>query len=182
MISESEIMEIGTLQKPHGVKGEINTALTSDDIDLRELRCIVIDIDGIFVPFFIDSIRPKSHTSVLIHIDGVNSDVQAKELCGKPVYALLSDLRRSGIDLTESDEDGFYLCDLIGFSISTNGNAPEGVVEDFDDSTENLLLIVKTDKGKRIYLPFVEQFIDDIDFPGRTVRMNLPDGLIDLNN
>lgn len=182
MISESEIMEIGTIQKPHGVKGEINVTLSGPDIDLEALRCIVIDIDGIFVPFFIDSIRPRSQSSVLIHIDGIDSDAQAKELCGKSIHALRSDLRQMGLDLSENTEEGFYLSDLVGFSISANGGSLKGIVEDFDDTTENLLLIVSTVQNKKSYLPFVEEFIDDIDFENRKIEMTLPEGLIDLNN
>lgn len=50
MIHRSEILEIGRLLKPHGIKGEITVELFGD-IDMRALKCVVVNIDGIFVPF-----------------------------------------------------------------------------------------------------------------------------------
>lgn len=51
MITSDEIIEIGAFVKPHGVKGEISAQIDYE-IDLQELKCLIIDIDGIFVPFF----------------------------------------------------------------------------------------------------------------------------------
>ena len=58
MITPDILTSIGTFFKPHGIKGEISATLDYD-IDPSELRCIVLEIDGIIVPFFVDSRRPK---------------------------------------------------------------------------------------------------------------------------
>lgn len=174
MIRNDEIAAIGVFIKPHGIKGEI-TCRIDRDIDLEMLRCVIIDIDGIFVPFFIDSFRPRSAESVLIKFLDIDDEYKAQELCGKEIYALLSDIPEQ-----ESEGDGLYLSDLIGYTLIDGAGHEIGTVDDFDDSTENVLLIVKSGESK-IYVPVADEFITSIDEIDKKIVMQLPDGLVDLN-
>ena len=79
MILESELIEAGKFNKPHGIKGEIS-ATVDIDIDFDELKCVVMPIEGIFVPFFINSVRPKNGDTYLVTIDGVDSEVSNKRI------------------------------------------------------------------------------------------------------
>ena len=151
MIGQSEIMPIGLLLKPHGIKGEI-TMQVDADIDLRELRCIVLDIDGIYVPYFIDSVRPRSSESVLVTISDIDTEEKAQELCGKEVYALRADVPNAD-DADDADDGGFFLADLVGYNIETNENECIGEIIAYDDSTENVLIVVRSLAGKTIYIP-----------------------------
>ena len=76
MITNSQISNIGKLVKPHGVNGEIVVTIDCD-IDLSTVKCIIINIDGINIPFFISSIRPRGKESYLIIIDGINNETDA---------------------------------------------------------------------------------------------------------
>jgi ribosomal 30S subunit maturation factor RimM len=49
MIKDDQIISIGKVNKTHGIKGELSV-LTYADIDMLELKCIIFDIDGIYVP------------------------------------------------------------------------------------------------------------------------------------
>ena len=178
MIGQSEIMPIGLLLKPHGIKGEI-TMQVDADIDLRELRCIVLDIDGIYVPYFIDSVRPRSSESVLVTISDIDTEEKAQELCGKEVYALRADVPNAD-DADDADDGGFFLADLVGYNIETNENECIGEIIAYDDSTETVLIVVRSLAGK-IYIPIADEFIDGIDPDKKVVMMDLPEGLIDLN-
>lgn len=172
MIRNNELCEIGTLQKPHGIKGEISATI-EPDVDPSSLSCIVVDIDGIFVPFFIVSYRPKSVESILLTIDGVTNESEASEFNGKTLYALASDLP------DRNDADGFYLSDLIGFSIFDVEGREIGQITDFDDSTENILLFVAptSNQGEIMYIPAADEFFVGIDAEKKQVIMNLPEGL-----
>lgn len=91
MIQRDELEQIGAFLKPHGIKGEIAMEMF-EDVELSELSCIVLDMDGIFVPFFIESVRPKGPGRMLVTIDGVNSDTEAAAMAGAEVYALRNEL------------------------------------------------------------------------------------------
>ena len=57
-----------------------------------------------------------------------------------------------------------------------------GVIDGVDDTTANILLIVKSDKSNIIYVPFAEEMITDINKDLKTMSMELPAGLLDLNS
>lgn len=82
MIKASELTAIGAIIKPHGVKGEMVINLRDDRIDIERTECIVMDIDGIYVPFFIENVRQKGRESYIIAIEGITSDTAAAEFNG----------------------------------------------------------------------------------------------------
>jgi len=181
MIHAEELCKIGTLLKPHGIKGEFNAEFDDYDIDLTDLSCIVLNMDGIFVPFYMDSVREKSACIRLIHIDGITDEFQAKEYSGKTIYALRRELPE---EYYTDNGNGFYVSDLIGYKVfSADDHSEIGVVESFDDSTENVLLIIKSsqDPWNEIIIPITPEFIIDIDSVSGTLIMDLPEGLTSLN-
>lgn len=178
MITKEEIIEIGSLVKPHGINGEIS-AIYDYDIDFAKLRCIVLDIEGIFVPFFIEKLRPKSKESILLTLDGINNEVEAKSLCGKSIYALRNDKEMQHA-LSDNDDNGLYASDLIGYTIVHANGYPIGKVTDIEDSTENALFIVESTNGKSTYIPIANDLIDDIRQEEHIIIMTLPEGILEL--
>lgn len=176
MIKLSEIAEIGRFNKPHGIKGEISVSVDGN-IDLEDVKCIIVRIDGIFVPFFLKSVRPKTADTSLITIEGIDSEEKAQELTNRDIYILRSDLPEE-----ETDEDGLYASDLIGYEINdiTSGNI--GVIENINDSTQNILFIVRTPEGKELYIPVAEEFILSVDPDNETVRTDIPIEILTLND
>ena len=177
MITPDILTSIGTFFKPHGIKGEISATLDYD-IDPSELRCIVLEIDGIIVPFFVDSSRPKGASLWLVKLDGVDSEKSASAFSNHEIYAITAELPEG---LVDEGEDGLYLYDLEGYTLKEDENVI-GTIDGVDDSTANILLIVKTPAGGTVYVPFAEEFLTDIDKDNHTITMTLPEGLIDLNN
>ena len=176
MIKLSEIAEIGRFNKPHGIKGEISVSVDGN-IDLEDVKCIIVRIDGIFVPFFLKSVRPKTADTSLITIEGIDSEEKAQELTNRDIYILRSDLPEE-----ETDEDGLYASDLIGYELNdiTSGNI--GVIENINDSTQNILFIVRTPEGKELYIPVAEEFILSVDPDNETVRTDIPIEILTLND
>ena len=58
MIYSTDIEQIGKFLKTHALKGELNAQLEIDADFLRPEIPIIMDIDGIFVPFYPESVRP----------------------------------------------------------------------------------------------------------------------------
>ena len=181
MITDGEIVKIGSFLKPHGIKGEINFE-ADYEIDIQSLKCIILKVDGINVPFFVKSVRPRSVYSYLVSIDGIDSELSAKAICNENVYALTADVA-DFIEQPDGDDGRFYLSDLIGFALIIGNDNHIGKIIDYDDTTDNVLLIVspESDPNEKILVPVADDFIEEIDAPSKTIKMNLPEGLIDLN-
>ena len=52
MIKREDVYRIGQLERPHGVRGEIAFRFVDDVFDRVEADHLLIELDGIFVPFF----------------------------------------------------------------------------------------------------------------------------------
>lgn len=176
MIELRQLTDIGDTVKPHGINGEI-AATIHYDVDPATLKCIVMDIDGIFVPFFINSIRSRGAESVLLSIDGIYNDNEATKLCGLTIYALTSELPH---DDNDTPDEGFYVSDLEGFTLMDGNGTALGRITGYDDSTANTLLFVEDPEGRNNFVPMADDLVEDFDSDARTITLNLPQGLFNL--
>ena len=169
MIKESEVYKIGTITRTHGVKGEVSLSFTDDVWDRADADYMVLRIDGILVPFFMEEYRFRSDTTALIKFQDYNSADAAKELCGCDVYfphALTPALE---------DEDEYSWRYFTGFRVVDERAGELGEITYVDDSTQNVLFHV----GEHL-IPAVESFITHVDHQARVITMQLPEGLLDL--
>lgn len=176
MIGRRELVAVGSVLKPHGVKGEMNALVDIPDLDLSELPCVFFELDGLMVPFFVGAQRRRGAESVLVTIDGVDSEPRAADFAGLTIYVRKQDLPE---DDDDDEGDGFYLADLIGYRVTADG-MDVGTVEDFDDSTANVLMTVRADSGRTVNIPVADEFFTSIDPESGMIEMTLPEGLLDL--
>ena len=175
MIKKEDTIIIGKFHKTHALKGELNAVLEVDSDIFADEIPILVEIDGIIVPFYIESFRKKGSTSNLIIIDGVNSEEDARKFVNKEIRILRSEAEKLGIE-SEDDEN------FIGYTIVEANTSKEiGVVTEIDNTTENILFIVDKGDDSFLYIPAVEEFISDIDDDCKKLIMNLPEGLMEIN-
>lgn len=175
MIRPEEVIRIGKLLKPHGVKGELSMLCENDCFDRSEdCDYLICDMDGILVPFFIDSYRFKSNTSLLIKFDDIDTVEQAERMAGVNVYFPKE-------FIGEEDMEGLPEEFLSNYTVSDVHLGDIGTIDHIDDSTINTLLIIKNG-GREIMIPFHEEFIKDIDEQNHHIVMELPEGLVQLNS
>ena len=169
MIRAEEVYKIGRLGKAHGVKGEVSFQFDDDIFDRVDADCLVLDIDGILVPFFMEEYRFRNDTVCLVKFCDIDTQQRAQELTGCDVYFPRV--------LAEDAEEMPSLASLVGFEIvdASNGNTVGNIVA-IDDSTINLLF--ELEDGTLI--PASDELIEDIDAEQRTIRMNIPEGLLDI--
>lgn len=179
MIQISDIIEIGSITKTHGIKGELNAFIEDDCNILNESSCIILSIDSIFVPHFIKSIRIKGTSSALIMLDDVNDEIEAKKFVSKSIYILKKEYNKY-CSLENENQQGGYASDFIGYKIIDDSNNVIGIITDIEASTDNPLFIVENN-NKICYIPIADEFILYIDDNEKLIGMSLPIGLLDIN-
>jgi len=169
MIKREEVYKIGRLGKTHGVRGEISFLLDDDVFDRTDADYLILDIDGILVPFFIEEYRFKTDSNALMKFDGIDTQERARELTGCDVYFPR--------ELADSDEEGVSWAELVGYSlIDSNTGKTIGEIAAIDDTTINILFEL-TD-GKLI--PASDELIQHIDTKQHQIEINLPEGILEL--
>ena len=132
MIKQEEVYRIGRLGKTHGVKGEVSLQFDDDIFDRVDADYLVLELDGILVPFFIEEYRFRSDTVALIKFEDVDTQQRANELTGCDVYFPRA--------LAADDEGEVSLSLLVGFDlVEANGGTTIGRIAAIDDTTANLL-------------------------------------------
>lgn len=169
-----ELFEIGYTVKLHGYKGEIETTSDYDELPLSD-RWVFVEQDGLMVPFFIESCRPKGQ-NVLIRFRGVDSEEAARKLIRKELYIPVEEVPEG---LEDEDDGNFYLTDMVGFE-AYDGEHRLGLITACDDSTENYLFHIKPDEGDEFLIPAAPELIETYDPDEKTVVFSLPEGIRDL--
>lgn len=176
MITRDEIIEIGVFNKPHGVKGEISATFDCSSETAKEFSCFICEIDGIFVPFFADSVRDKGAVTLLLKIEGMDSDGAVRCLVNKRVYVLKSEYD----ELQDAyDEDEIPTDYFVGYDLYDSQHRVGSIV-DIDDATDNVLFVVERDDGSTVLVPAADDLVTNIDVDGRVITMLLPEGLLDV--
>lgn len=173
MIKNEDVYRIGKLGKPHGVQGEISFLFTDDVFDRVDADYLLLCIDGILVPFFIEEYRFKSAENALVKFEDIDSEGRARQLTGCEVF-----FERS---LSDGAEQGLSWAEIIGFTVINRLNDEVvGHITEVDNTTINTLFEIKTTTGKDILVPAHEELIHESDMQRREIRMSIPDGLLDL--
>ena len=150
--------QIGYVIKRHGLKGDVKILIES--ALPKKLESIFVQIDNRLVPFFIEQISVLKDIAI-VKLEDVNNPEQADQLCKCGVYLPNSSKPKS--DKLETN-------DLIGFSVYADSENL-GTVTSINNHTLNPLLVV---------IPISDYFIKEIDQSDKKVKVELPDGFMDI--
>lgn len=196
MILDSDVFSIGRFTRTHGIHGEIEVHFTDDVFDRGEADYVFLKIDGLYVPFFLEDYRFKGSESALFTLDGIDSDTAARELVGHTVYYPL-DARPAEDEDTISSLRAFtgfrlLIIDRQALAETAEGGAETsedgvptlelGTVKHVETTTANTLLTVEVEGGEDVLLPLHDDFVVDYDLRDRYLVLDVPEGLIDLND
>ncbi len=170
MIRKEDVYRIGKLGKAHGVKGELSMMIDDDTFDRVEAEYLILEMDGIMVPFFMEEYRFKTDDTVLVKFENVDTQERARQLTGTEVFFPRA--------LAQEDEtDGLSYAQLVGFAlINVADGSKVGVIASVDEQTVNIMFEL-TD-GRLV--PAAEELIDDIDIEKKEITMIIPEGILDL--
>ena len=169
MIRQEDVYKIGRLGKAHGVKGEVSFQFDDDIFDRVDADYLVLDIDGILVPFFMEEYRFRSDSVCLVKFCNVDTQQRAQELTGCDVFFPRA--------LAEEGDEMPSLSMLVGFEIVNAANGKTvGRVAAIDDSTANILF--EMEDG--MLIPANDDLIEVIDAEQQQIKMNIPQGLLNI--
>ena len=169
MIREEEVYQIGKLGKTHGVKGEISFLFDDDVFDRVDADYLILKVDGIFVPFFIEEYRFKSDANAIVKFEDIDTQERARELTGCEVYFPR--------ELADGDDNSLSWAAIVGFSLIDAATGQSvGRIASIDDTTLNILF--EMEDGKLI--PASEELITDVDKDNKTITIVLPQGILDI--
>jgi len=164
---------LGKIVKKHSFKGEVVIKLDTDEPELYgNMESVFVDLGGNLVPFFIERSSLSKGTMLRIKFEDVNTEDEADMMMRSGIYLPL-DL------LPKLEGNKFYFHEVIGFKVIDQNHGEVGVLININDSAAQPLFEIERD-DKEIFIPMIDDFIQKVDRENKEIRVETPDGLIDL--
>ena len=166
------MIRIGKIVATHGLQGSLvlthvvgsSDWLKKDDVLFLELN------KGSFIPFFVQTAKAANDEEYIITVEDVTVVEAAKKLIVKQAY-----VKEDILSATAADTPLLW----IGFNLVDKEKGSLGPIEDVMQAGPQWLAKL-TYEGKEVLIPLIEQMILDVNIRNKYIRMDLPDGLLDL--
>lgn len=175
---------VARVRRPHGVRGELAVEALTDEPDAilaSGRRVFQGTVDG---ALWLD---PRTRAPRELHVTGlrpvkdgwlltlaeVTDRTEAERWNGRHLLVPVE-------ELSEPDPGEVFAHELVGMTLAdADTGAPIGEVVEFYELPQGLLLECRTPAGALVNVPFVDEFVDAVDRGTRTIRVRLPDGLLE---
>lgn len=174
-MEKDDCILLGEILKVHGYQGELVVGLDNNTLIgyLIPESPVFLDIDGGLVPFFLKSIEERDNRSLIIGLEDIDSEKQARALQGTQIYILKD-------SLPVHDKSGRNVNILMGFEIFDPIRGSLGRVDEVMELPMHTLLKVNRE-GREHLLPLHEDLIVSIDQKKKVIVMNIPAGMEDIS-
>lgn len=163
---------IGRIAKTHGYKGAVKISITEGlalDKPKNSKEPVFLEINQKPVPFFYSQWQENMGVPIVLFED-IDNEEKAQSLVGLDVL-----VPESWIDEDESSN----IANLINFTVVDAEHGKLGFISNYMENPAQTLLYMLLN-GREILIPFVDEFILDIDWDNEIIHTQLPDGLLDI--
>lgn len=176
---------IARITKAYGTSGEVAVKLTDY---FNEEKPVFIYFDGLPVPFFIDSYTKRGNNGAIVKFSTVNTYKESLSLVGKDIFISADTLDDSQLSEYFSDREKI-LSNILDATVLDSKGKTIGCITDYLDYPENPCIEIKLADGFRSLLsegdddsfaeiPFNDGLILEVDSDTNSIKMDIPQGLI----
>ncbi|MEG0306892.1 MAG: ribosome maturation factor RimM [Clostridium sp.] len=153
-----ELMSVGQITKPHGVRGEVKVSSLTDSLE-RFKTLDKVYIDGVEIK--ITSVKLQKDRAIL-KIEGIDSIEQAEEYRNK----YLEVKRENAIKLPK---DSYYIADLMDCYVYDTDGEALGKVYEVIETGSNDVYWVKEEGKKDVLIPALKDIVEEVDIENNKI-------------
>ena len=168
----ADLVLVGRVARAHGNRGHVIVNLDTDFPDERFRAGEVLLVGPALTSRRILDVRFHQGRPILA-LDGVETMNDAEALAG-------AELKVPAAVIETLPEGTFHHYDLIGCAVHDKAGQRIGRVSGVEGTMEMSRLVVEGDRGE-ILIPLVADICVAVDVAGRTIVVDPPEGLLDLN-
>ncbi|MEO6793213.1 MAG: ribosome maturation factor RimM [Mycobacterium sp.] len=169
---------VGRVVKAHGVTGELVVDSRTDDPELRFAPGATLRARKAGVSqrnYVVETMRPHG-ARLLVRLAGVSDRDGADAMRGSVFVVDSADLP----PITEPDT--YYDHQLEGLQVRTEAGEEIGAVTEVLHTAAGELLAIKRTDGRELLVPFITAFVPSVSLAERTLVIDPPDGLLELDD
>ncbi len=169
--------KVGIVSDAHGIRGEVYVIVFSGDISWIEKMTEIILVSQPTETRSTHKIKKIKafKKGFIVSFHGIIDRNQAEELKKYEVW----------IDknlLVSNDGEQPFLNELIHFEVIDIKLGLIGKVIQFSSNgQQDLLVLDKSVNNQNIEIPFIKQFVSQVDYASKKIMTDLPEGLIQIN-
>ena len=164
---------LGKITKKFSFRGEVIIFLDTDSPEFYyNIKKIFINLNNVLTPFDLSSVIPNKSNRIRVKINGINTENDTKKLINKEIYLPIE-------SLPKTDENSFYYHEIIGYTVLDQDSKKVGNITGVNDQSPQHLFQINA-SGKKILIPINDNLIIKVDKKNKTMRVELPDGILDL--
>ncbi|RKT85890.1 16S rRNA processing protein RimM [Saccharopolyspora antimicrobica] len=175
-MAEPEILAVGRIVRPHGVRGELVVEVLTDSPELRFVPGSVLGTQRRGKDrgqnLTVAAARPHAGR-LLLRAEGVDGREAAEDLRG-----VLLTVTTDVLEPTE-DPDEFHDHQLVGLRAVEPSGAEIGEVREVIHTPAGELLALRTADDREVLVPFVVEIVPEIDLAAGKLVVDPPEGLLD---
>jgi len=164
---------LGRITKLNGYEGAVTVKLEKIfSENIPRMESVFLEIEGRPVPFFISGSEYSGADILRLSFEGYESIEKVSEFIGCRIFLT------SGKPGKNHPDDG---TNLVGYLVLVQNNNFLGTITGIIQNPGQWLLSIASPSEKEILIPLHNDFIVSINDAKKTIIMDIPDGLIDIN-
>ena len=167
---EKDLLPIGRVVKPHGVKGKIKIGYFGEDFSQFHFyqEVFIEDRMGRLQSYEILEATPQP-PRLILQLKDIRTVEEARTLVGKEIY-----VRKEC--LPDLPEDEYYWMEMIGMEVETEEGKRIGRIKEIFPTGAHDIYVVQGKRGE-IFLPAVQEVIQSIDRGRKVMKVTWMEGL-----
>ena len=168
-----DLFQVGTISSTHGVRGEVKVYPTTDDVRrFKKLKEVLWDTGKEMLTLEVESVKFFKQFAIL-KFNGIDTLNDVEKYRMKNLFVT----RANAVRL---QKDEYFIADLIGLSVFTDGGENFGELTDVIQTGANDVYVVTMSDGKEVLMPAIKECILSVDMEERQMKVHVMDGLLDL--
>lgn len=165
-----QFLQVGVISSTHGIRGEVKVFPTTDEpARFKKLKKVLLDTGKERLELEIQSVKFFKQF-VIVKFRGIDNINDIEKYKGKSLMVPRE-------DAVQLEEDEYYIADLIGMEVHTDGGR-FGTLKDVMETGANEVYIIDSDEHGEVLVPAIHDCILDVDVEKQTMKIRLMDGLI----
>lgn len=133
---------------------------TFEEIEYKNIDFLFVEIDGTYIPFKINEIKKIKKNSLEIKFEFINNPKEAAEIISKNVF-----IEKKICTYKEENKN-----EIIGYIVIDEDLSKLGeIVNIINNNIQKLLEIRENNSTKSFLIPYVNEFIFNIDHSKKTI-------------
>ena len=165
---------VGRVARPHGIRGQVVVNPETDFVEERFAAGATLwtQADHGDARLIVATMRVQNGRPI-VGFEGFERIEDVERLAGV-------ELRVPAESLQKLDDGTFYQFELVGCAVETTGGTRVGEVVRVDGGAGGSLLAIDGPRGE-ILVPLAVDICVEIDVAAKRIRIDPPDGLLELN-